>query len=164
MILVVVTLLLLVTSAVGIANATILEKEDPPMMLGNGFASAAKTEDDSDRDISISVKQLGTDSFFMNKTQVIDTDGADDIDIDGFPPEDVAVIITSDKVIATKNPVVIEMEDMTPDITDEIIDVAQSYNKTGDLLIRNVISPTPDEISAQDIEEKQDEQNNNNDN
>ena len=161
MILVVVTLLLLVASVGIVRGSPILEKEDPPMIIGSGLTSAAATEDDADRDVSISVAKLGNGNFFVNKTQIIDTEDANDIDIDGFPPEDVAVVITSDRVIVTKNPVIIEMDDMTPDITDEIIDVAQSYNKTGDLLIRNVISPTPDEVAVDDMEEREDESNNN---
>jgi len=53
-------------------------------------------------DIDIAINP--TEALPANGTVTISTEGATDMDFNGFPPAGVTVIIQSDKVIVTNNP------------------------------------------------------------
>lgn len=113
------------------AYGSVLEKESPPPTNGTGLALS---DDTVDTDITVNIEDLEQDTLAENKTQMISTKGANDLDIDELPPPGVTVIITSDNVMVTKNPVHVVMTDLAPDIRDEIIDVAKEQSN-GSIII-----------------------------
>lgn len=108
-------------------QSSVLEKESPPPITSN--LNFTMTDDTKDIDVEIDVDNMEDDALFENKTQMISTEGADDIDIDGIPPNGVTVVIQNESVIVTKNPVIIEMTDeVHPNIIDELADVAEELS------------------------------------
>lgn len=146
------------------AYATILEMESPPLLNETGLTLS---DDTLDTDVTVSVDDLEEDALSENKTQMISSEGADDLDIDGFPPKDVSVIITNESVMVTRNPVIVEMYDVVPDIRDEIADVARQQS-SGSVIIdlpddypnteTTVVASTEDEDEDQDDEDDGDEE------
>lgn len=89
----------LVTVIVGALDtyASTLSLEDPPLQGQN----LTLTADGMDRDISV---EPYTD---FNTTQQISTKGATDVDINSIPPVGVAIIITNETVMVTKDSVTV---------------------------------------------------------
>jgi hypothetical protein len=108
-------------------GTAILEREELPPD-DEGSEGVDFSDDTMDRDISIDVDEMEDLVVTANKTQILNTEGADDIDIDGFPPNDVSVIIRNDTIIVTANPVTVTMNELAPDIRDELIDAAKEMS------------------------------------
>lgn len=87
-----------------------LEKESaPPLVNSTGLLTLS--EDTKDTDISIDIDKMEEEAFSANKTQILSTKGADDIDINGFPPQGVTVVITNESIIATTAPTRLDFTD-----------------------------------------------------
>ena len=110
-------------------GTAIIEREIPPLEIGDGLEIS---EDSADRDIQIDLSKLqddeGDNSLGENRTEMISTRGADDLDIEGLPPKGFSLLVTNETAIITKNPVRIEMSDLEPDIRDELIDAAREQS------------------------------------
>lgn len=156
-------LLAAATMTTSVVYGSVLEKDYPlpPLDINNNGSKVVQlkaiTEDDTDTDIKINLQNMDNNGMFENKTQIIDTEDVTDIDMNGLPQDNMKVIITEDQVIVTENPVVLEMRDLVPDITDEIIDVAEQYNKTGNIIIRDYGSPLPPVLALEKDGDGQDE-------
>lgn len=145
--------------------ATILEKESPPPLNQTGLTLS---DDTLDTDISINVDDMEEDTLFENRTQMISTKGANDLDIDGLPPEGVTVIIRNDTVMVTMNPVTVEfVDEMHPYIIDEILDAAREQADSRVLIYNGTVTaPTIDllateaEAEEEDREEKEEDDDN----
>ena len=112
-------------------GTAIIEREIPPLEAGDGLEIS---EDSADRDIQIDLSKLQDDGegdnndLGENRTEMISTRGADDLDIEGLPPKGFSLLVTNETAIITKNPVRIEMSDLEPDIRDELIDAAREQS------------------------------------
>jgi hypothetical protein len=111
-------------------GTAIIEREIPPLEAGNGLEIS---EDSADRDIQIDMSKFqdedGEDNDLgENRTEMISTRGADDLDIEGLPPKGFSLIVTNETAIITKNPVRIQMSDLESDIRDELIDAAREQS------------------------------------
>jgi hypothetical protein len=120
---------MLMIAIINDAYSTVLERESPPLITNQ--TELDLSEDTQDTDISINVEDMEEDALFENKTQVVSTEGADDIDIDGIPPAGVTVVITNETVFVTSVPVHLEMTDeLAPSIVKALTEVANENNIT----------------------------------
>jgi hypothetical protein len=126
------TLAFVITFYVANNNAlgtAIIEREIPPLEAGDGLEIS---EDSADRDIQIDMSKFqddeGNKDLGENRTEMISTRGANDLDIEGLPPKGFSLIVTNETAIITKNPVRIQMSDLEPDIRDELIDAAREQS------------------------------------
>ena len=123
-----ITTVYMANNALGTA---IIEREIPPLEVGDGLEIS---EDSADRDIQIDLSKLQDDGegdnndLGENRTEMISTRGADDLDIEGLPPKGFSLLVTNETAILTQNPVRIEMSDLEPDIRDELIDAAREQS------------------------------------
>ena len=108
-------------------GTAIIEREIPPLEVGDGLEIS---EDSADRDIQIDMSKLQDEDNDLgeNRTEMISTRGADDLDIEGLPSKGFSLIVTNETAIITKNPIRIEMSDLEPDIRDELIDAAREQS------------------------------------
>lgn len=116
---------LLLFSAV---QGAVLEVESPPMVLEEGLT---QSDDGKDRDINVNFDDIDDDEFaqLQNQTLMVSTKGADDFDMDGFPPEGVTTVITHDSVIVSKVPVRFELTNQIEQPLLQIIsDTAKEYS------------------------------------
>ena len=165
--------LLLSSSAIvnNVQGSSVLEKETAPTGNNTGIMLS---DDTKDRDITINIDKMEESAFSANKTQVISTEGADDIDIDGFPPKGVTIVITNETVIATQEPAHFDFTQVIHSALKEemaktldamsngslMIDISPYKNETADLLqdVQGSLEQDEEEEEEPDSEENTDDE------